>query len=100
MINIARNNGRIELSGVLDHASVSQVLAQSADWFGSDAVHISLQGVTQSNSAGVALLLEWQKIARQKQLTIQYHALPEQMLNIARAYGVDQLLPITEGRPE
>jgi len=95
VISVQRNNGRIELSGVLDHASVTQMLAQSADWFGGKTLTISLQGVTQSNSAGLAMLLEWQKIARQKQVALQYHALPEQLRNIARAYGVDQLLPVS-----
>jgi ABC-type transporter Mla MlaB component len=41
-------------------------------------------------------LLEWQKIARQKQVSIQYHNVPEQLLIIARAYGVDQLLSIRQ----
>lgn len=92
MISVQRNNGRFELSGVLDHAAVAGVLAQSDDWFAGDALHISLQGVSHSNSAGLALLLEWQKIARQKQVAIQYHDVPAQLRTIARAYGVDQLL--------
>lgn len=96
MISVQRNNGRMELAGALDHASVASVLAQSADWFSGDALHISLQGVSHSNSAGIALLLEWQKIARQKQVSIQYHDVPEQLRTIARAYGVDELLHITQ----
>ena len=96
MINVQRNHGNIELAGVLDHVSVASVLAQSADWFTGDAVVIGLQGVSHSNSAGLALLLEWQKIARQKQVSIQYHNVPEQLLIIARAYGVDQLLSIRQ----
>lgn len=95
MISVQHNHGRYELAGALDHISVANVLAQSADWFGSDTVNISLQGVSQSNSAGVALLLEWQKTARQKHVTIQYHDVPEQLLTIARAYGVDQLLSVS-----
>ena len=34
------------------------------------------------------------KIAQQKGLQIKYHNVPEQLLVIARAYGVDQDLPI------
>lgn len=96
MINVQRNHGNIELEGVLDHVSVASVLAQSADWFTGDAVNIGLQGISHSNSAGLAMLLEWQKIARQKQVSIQYHNVPEQLLIIARAYGVDQLLSIRQ----
>lgn len=96
MITVQREQGNIELAGVLNHASVAGVLAQSNDWFAGAALNIGLQGITHSNSAGLALLLEWQKIARQKQLTIQYHNVPEQLLTIARAYGVDQLLSIRQ----
>lgn len=96
MISVQRNNGRMELAGVLDHAAVASVLVQSADWFAGDTLHVSLQGISQSNSAGIALLLEWQKIARQKQVAIQYHDVPEQLRTIARAYGVDALLHITQ----
>lgn len=94
MINVQRTANRIELTGVLDHQSVAEVLAQSRDWFNGSDLIISLQGISQTNSAGLAMLLEWQKIARHKQVSIQYHALPEQLRNIARAYGVDQLLPV------
>lgn len=96
MISVQRNNGRMELTGALDHASVASVLVQSAGWFTGDTLHVSLQGISQSNSAGIALLLEWQKIARQKQVTIQYHDVPEQLRTIARAYGVDALLHINQ----
>lgn len=96
MITVQRDQNSIELAGVLNHASVATVLSQSADWFAGDALSIGLQGISHSNSAGLALLLEWQKIARQKQVSIQYHNVPEQLLTIARAYGVDQLLSIRQ----
>ena len=96
MITVQRDQGSIELSGELNHVTVADVLAQSADWFAGDALVIGLQGISHSNSAGLALLLEWQKIARQKQVSIQYHNVPEQLLTIARAYGVDQLLSVRQ----
>jgi len=96
VITVQRDQGSIELSGELNHVTVAGVLAQSADWFAGDALVIGLQGISHSNSAGLALLLEWQKIARQKQVSIQYHNVPEQLLTIARAYGVDQLLSVRQ----
>lgn len=95
MIRVERQQDRIELVGVLDYTSVKQLLAQSRDWFGSGAVvHIGLAGITHSNSASLALLLEWLKIAGQTGRQIQYHNVPEQLLGLARAYGIDQQLPI------
>jgi phospholipid transport system transporter-binding protein len=94
VIKVERNQGRIELAGVLDYVSVNQLLTQSRAWFGGADVRIDLAGIQHSNSAGLALLLEWLKIAGQSGHQIQYHNVPEQLLSLARAYGIDQQLPI------
>ncbi|MCW8853911.1 MAG: STAS domain-containing protein [Gammaproteobacteria bacterium] len=82
-----------KLTGQLDFSSVARLLTANG-WLQGDQVQIDMSHVEQSNSAGLALLLEWMKIAQQKGLQIKYHNVPEQLLVIARAYGVDQDLPI------
>ena len=82
-----------QLTGHLDFSSVARLLTANG-WLQGDQVQIDMSHVEQSNSAGLALLLEWMKIAQQKGLQIKYHNVPEQLLVIARAYGVDQDLPI------
>jgi len=82
-----------QLTGQLDFSSVARLLTANG-WLQGDQVQIDMSHVEQSNSAGLALLLEWMKIAQQKGLQIKYHNVPEQLLVIARAYGVDQDLPI------
>ena len=85
--------GIYRLTGVLDFQSVVSLYQQ--DIWSAGNPEVDLSGVTHSNSAGIALLLEWLKLARQKGLQIKYHKLPEQLGVIARAYGVDQELPLT-----
>lgn len=91
--SISQQGGILKLTGQLNFSSVASLLS-SNDCLQGGQVQIDMSGVQQSNSAGLALLLEWMKIAQQKGLQIKYHNVPEQLLVIARAYGIDQDLPI------
>ena len=91
--SISQQGDGLKLSGGLNFSSVASLLTANA-WMQGDELIVDLSDVERSNSAGLALLLEWMKIAQQKGLQIKYHNVPEQLLVIARAYGVDQDLPI------
>ncbi|HEY9052618.1 MAG TPA: STAS domain-containing protein [Gammaproteobacteria bacterium] len=91
--SLTYDQGMYRLSGVLDFQSV--VALRDQDIWSSGEPDIDLANVTHSNSAGIALLLEWLKLAQQKGVQIKYHNLPESLGVIARAYGVDQALPVT-----
>lgn len=91
--SISQQGDFLKLSGRLDFSSVASLLTANG-WLQGEQVQIDMSEVEQSNSAGLALLLEWMKIAQQKGLQIKYHNVPEQLLVIARAYGIDQDLPI------
>ena len=91
---IQQQDGQVRLTGVLDSHSVADLLKGDSSWLKGDEIIVNLAEITHSSSAGLALLLEWMKMAQQKGLQIKYHSVPEQLLVIARAYGVDQELPI------
>lgn len=90
---ISQQGDSLKLSGRLNFSSVASLLTANG-WLQGDQLIVDLSDVEHSNSAGLALLLEWMKIAQQKGLQIKYHNVPEQLLVIARAYGVNQDLPI------
>ena len=91
---ISRDGDRLSVHGDLSFDSVAEALRRSLDWPEQTDIEIDLAGVSRSNSAGLALLLEWLKNAQQKGRQIKYHNVPEQLLTIARAYGIDDDLPI------
>lgn len=95
-LSATRDPGRYTLSGTLDFASVAELLAGDPPWADTGDIHLDLGAISQSNSAGLALLLEWLKKARQKGRQIKYHNVPRQVRVIARAYGVEQDLPIVD----
>jgi phospholipid transport system transporter-binding protein len=57
-------------------------------------IEIDLQHVTQADSAGLALLVDWMRAAKKAKKSIAFKHLPEQMNAIAKASGLDELLPL------
>lgn len=59
---------------------------------GSDSdlgIKLDFSQVTHCNSAGLALVLEMSKTARMNNLALHYKNLPDSLLSIAKAYGVE-----------
>ena len=88
------DDGRLVLSGELSMATVPTLLAQGLHSAEAAEVRVDLQGVTRADSAGVALLIEWQRAARRQQRRLRFQNIPPQMLAIARLCGVDELLAL------
>jgi phospholipid transport system transporter-binding protein len=89
----ALGGGRFALRGVLGFATVKDILAASKRLFADHAViKIDLSAVTQSDSAGLALLLEWINWAKHFRREIRYFNIPKAILAIARISEVSELL--------
>lgn len=55
-----------------------------------------LAEVTVSDSAALALLLDWLRYAQQQRKSIQFANIPEQLLAIATATGISEFLPLVK----
>ena len=53
---------------------------------------IDLAGLTQVDSAGVAVLLAWQRAAVARKQALSFHNPPENLRSIAQLYGVADFL--------
>ena len=98
---ISGEDGRFQISGELSFKTVNAVLAESkATIFSAPeslrTLDLELAGVTRADSAGLALLIQWMRMAREHDTNICFHHLPEQLLAIARAGELDTLLPVAE----
>jgi phospholipid transport system transporter-binding protein len=92
--------GRFRVSGTLDANTVTSVLEQSAELFGdTPEIHVDLGGVTDADSAGLALLIEWMRIALQRRQTIRFANLPAQINALARISEVEDLLNANGAAP-
>lgn len=79
------------LSGTLDFESVRDLYARTDELLGDGGV-IDLSGIEASNSAGVALLLEWRRQAHLRGVVLELRALPESVRRVARLSDVEALL--------
>jgi len=85
--------GRFALSGELTFGTAEQILRASETPFEEHTqLEIDLSGVTDSDSAGLALLLEWVTWANHSVREIRFTGVPEKILAIARTTEVEPLL--------
>ena len=85
----ADEKGQLIVSGELNFATIVGLWNQSLPLFTNRSqIDIDLSQVTQSNSAGIALLVEWIKYAKRTNKPILFHGIPAQLQSIAAVAGV------------
>ena len=85
--------GHYLLNGELSFATATELLTLGRVQFaGQLSVDVDLSGVTHADSAGLALLLEWLRWARQQGQQLRYHAAPAQLHALASISEVEDLL--------
>lgn len=88
-----QGDGRFLLNGSMTFATVAQILRDSEDSFAAHTrLVIDLGGVTDTDSAGLALLLEWITWANHTVREIRFLHMPEKIDAIAQTTEVDHLL--------
>ena len=89
--------GRLEASGAMSYDSAAVALPAGLALIPrGQACTIDLSRVTEADSAGLAVLVEWLATARKRETTIHYEGIPAQILAIARISDLDEML--TDGR--
>jgi phospholipid transport system transporter-binding protein len=85
--------GKFALAGELSFDTAEKVLQVSEPLFEPhNRIQVDLAGVTQTDSAGLALLLEWVTWANHTVREIRFDDMPEKIMAIARTTEVDALL--------
>jgi phospholipid transport system transporter-binding protein len=90
-MNDTRSNVQ-SVSGPLTFYSVPNIFSASGSWFAGGALTIDLQQVTQADSAGLALLIEWLRQARQASVPLTFTNIPPQMQVLIRVNGLQDTL--------
>lgn len=89
--------GRFEVHGAMSYESAARALQAGLALIphGSRCT-IDLSKVSEADSAGLAVLVEWLATARVRESTIHYEGIPAQILAVARISDLDELL--TDGK--
>lgn len=86
-------DGRFALSGEMSFDTAERILKDSEEPFEAHTqLQIDLSGVAMSDSAGLALLLEWVTWANHTVREIRFKGMPERVLAIAKTTEVEALL--------
>lgn len=90
---ITRENGRLVLQGELNFNNVKNLYEHSLDYLGGNVdIDVDFSGVTSSDSAGLALIIEWVKLFKHKNRKISFHHLSAEWQAIAQAADLNDLV--------
>jgi phospholipid transport system transporter-binding protein len=89
---------RIEVDDI-GMANAAEVAALGRAAIERGDVEFDLSGVARCDSSAVAVLLEWQRAARARGLTLNVTGLPAGLVSLAGVYGVGELLPVATSGP-
>ncbi|MFI3188361.1 anti-anti-sigma factor [Crenothrix sp. D3] len=88
---IDQGAGVFVIDGDLTFASIDKKTVKSFDFLKSTKqVTIDLSQVACTDSAGLALMIEWIKYAHQHKTQLRFKNIPEQLRNLAKLSGFDQ----------
>lgn len=89
-------DNHIKVQGVLNFETVPALAKEAESLLKKmDNVCVNFAEVKDSNSAGLALLLEMTRTMKLNNKSIDFTDLPEQIVHVARAYGIDSELNTT-----
>jgi len=89
---IVREGARMVLTGPVTLANVAAVLEEGRRHLEDGVDSVDLAGVTEMDSALLALLLAWMREAKSRERSLTLANPPQALSTIARLYGVDTLL--------
>lgn len=94
----AAGPGIVQVSGELTFTTVTTLNGQAEKLFAGQSgdFTVDLGGVTRADSAGLALLIEWLRWARQRQVAVRFRHMPAQMRTIAAVSDLDPVLSVCD----
>lgn len=90
---ITREDGRLVVGGRLTIATVPALFEAGLQHLASEDLLVDFSQVEAVDSAAVSMLLGWSRAAQRNQRTLRVTQLPDDLLSLARLYGVAELLP-------
>lgn len=82
-----------KITSALTFETAPGLLEQSQGWFTDDSsqIVVDLSAAGRTDSAGIALLLEWIETSRKRELHLQFTNLPSQMREFIEANDLTRL---------
>lgn len=98
---IRRSPRHFIIDGDLTFATIDKQTLKSFSFLKAPTeITIDLSRVSCTDSAGLALMIEWIKYSRHNRTHIVFKHIPEQLLNLAKLSGFDKTSHFNEGAKE
>lgn len=86
-----QGSGIIAVAGDLTFSGIAKDTIKSFAFLKSaNPITLDMNGVANTDSAGLALIIEWIKYARHHQIELKFQNIPEQLLTLAKLSGLEQ----------
>lgn len=86
--------GPLTMTTTRRHLEDGRALAAAGD------VRVDFSALTESDSAALALLFDWLRVARRAGHRLEVYGLADGLLSLAELYGVAELLPLSDAGPQ
>ncbi len=95
---IVREQGRLRIAGPLTLETVKALYVGGLQTAGQSqsVLEVDLSQVETVDSAAVSLLLAWLREAQRSKLTLSFSHVPDNLLSLARLYGVADVLGLPD----
>lgn len=90
---IVREGERLVVSGQLTMSTVPVLFEAGLQYLRSEDLLVDFSQVEIVDSAAVSMLLGWSRAVQRGQRNLRVTGLPDDLLSLARLYGVAELLP-------
>jgi len=91
LVVIDQGAGQFVVNGDLTFATIDKKTVKSFDFLNTTKfATIDLGRVTCTDSAGLALMIEWIKHARYNRIQLRFKNIPKQLHNLAKLSGFDK----------
>ena len=94
--------GAIRLGGALTFSSTPRLFGELKDTLdeSGSVSRVDLQGVERADSAGLALLLEWQAVLGRRGGKVEFTNAPDMLMRLARLCEADEVLDMRGRRAD
>ncbi len=89
---IDQSDGCVEVHGPLTFDTVAGLCERSGDLLRSDAavLSVNMKHVSRADSAGLALMVEWLRLAESANRRLEFVAVPEQVRRLVHVSGLSE----------
>lgn len=90
---ITKDGNSYRVQGPVTMANVTSLLEESAKLFDHEALVVDLSAVAEVDSSAVSLMLQWMREAKQRNQSLAFTNLPNNLKSLATLYGVLDIVP-------